>query len=399
MTEDTRKPGPATRAVHAGEARRAWADALITPIAQTSTFIFGSTDDLVRYREGEIHHSEYGRYENPTARAVEAKIAALEGAGDALLTTNGMSALLVVLLTMLGRDGHVLLARDIYPGTRALFDQLLTKFGIRIAVFDPLDLDAAAALVEPATKLLILESPSNPHLQVADLRAVATFAKARRIRSVVDATLASPALLRPLEYGIDLVLHSATKYMGGHHDLLAGSVAGAAPFIDALRQTRGLIGATLGPQDAWLLDRGLKTLPLRMMQHSRNGRVLAERLKDDPRVAAVFYPGLEDDEAARARAAAHLPDGAGGVVGLRPRGGPEASRRFVDALQLIRHAGSLGGVESLVQIPSLFSFHGASADTLAERGIEPDFIRLAFGVEDVDDLWADLDRGLAAAAG
>ncbi len=399
MTEDTRKPGPATRAVHAGEARQAWADALVTPIAQTSTYIFKSTEELVRYREGEIHHAEYGRYENPTVRAVEAKLADLEGAGDALLTGNGMSAILVVVLAMLGRDGHVLLARDVYPGTRALFDQLLPKFGIRTTIFDPLDLETAATLVEPTTKLAILEAPSNPHLQVADLRAVAAFAKAHRMRSVVDATLASPALLRPLEYGIDLVLHSATKYLGGHHDLLAGCVAGAAPFVDALRQTRGLVGATLGPQDAWLLDRGLKTLPLRMARHSENGRLLAARLADDARVEAVFYPGLESDPGARARAATYLPNGAGGLVGLRPKGGMAATRRFVDALQLIRHAGSLGGVESLVQIPSLFSFHGASAETLAERGIEPDFIRLAFGIEDADDLWADLDRGLTAAAG
>lgn len=399
MNDQARKPGPATRAVHAGEARRAWAEALITPIAQTSTYVFESTDALARYREGEIAHSEYGRYDNPTVRAVEAKLAALEGAGDALLTGNGMSALTVVLLTLLSRDTHVLLARDLYPGTRALFDQLLPKFGIRYSEFDACDLATAEAVAEPTTKLLFLEAPSNPHLQVADLKAVAAFCKARRIRSVADATLASPALLRPLEHGIDLVLHSATKYLGGHHDLLAGAVAGAAPFIDALRQTRGLIGATLAPQEAFLLDRGLKTLPLRMARHSENGRLLAERLKADRRALEVFYPGLESDPAARDRAATYLPDGAGGLVGLRVAGGLAGARRFVDALQLITHAGSLGGVESLAQIPALFSFYGATDEQLAARGVKPDFIRLAFGIEDVDDLWADLERGLAATGG
>lgn len=399
MTDEAR-PGKHrdTAVVHGAEPRPAWRHSLIPPLVHSTTFLFDRVDDLRAHKTGEAPHPEYGRYENPTVRIVEQKLAALEGAGDAVLFGSGMAALSTLLLTILGRDAHVLITADMYPGSRALFEQLLPRFGIRHTLVPHDDPEALLAACTPQTRLWFCELPSNPHLTLPDLPRMAEAARSKRVLTVVDSTLASPALCRPLEHGADIVLHSATKYLGGHNDLLAGAIAAAAPITEAVRETRGLIGTVLSPQDAFLLNRGLKTLGLRMRRHSANGQAIAERLAADPRVEAVFYPGIGAGADAE-RTARLLPEGAGGLLSFRPRGGRKAATRFVDELELVSHGGSLGGVESLVQIPSLFSYPELDADGLHERGVEADLIRVALGIEDAEDLWRDIDRALALATG
>ena len=382
-----------TTAIHAGEDGPFWQRSLTLPIAQTSTYTFARTDDLAAYKRGDLDSMEYGRYGNPTIAVVEAKLAALEGAEAALLVSSGMAAEALLFLALLGKDGHAVVTSDHYPGTKSLLDVVFPKFGISYTIVPVHDSAALAAAIRPNTSVLFTELPTNPHLHIPDLSAMAELAKRHRITFIVDATLATPVLSRPLTFGADLVLHSATKYMGGHNDLLAGVIAGPKAMIDVIREHNAVIGAVLSPHDAYLLNRGLKTLPLRVERQSQNAAELCARLAEHPAIAAVYYPS--HNAADKALATRYMPAGCGGLLSFRPKGGAAAACQVLDRLQLISHAASLGGVESMAQVTSLY-VTDPHAPVTPNPTIEPDLIRLSVGLEHLDDLWRDLDNALTA---
>lgn len=385
--------GPSTRAVHAGRRRAQPGHAITTPLVQSSTFTFADTADLLTYRQAKAWgdtggRNEYGRYGNPTVRAVEARLAALEGADDALLYPSGMAAITSVMLSMLPGGSHVVMTDDCYRRTRDFARTFLQRLGIETTTVPMGDIDALEAAIRPNTRLIVSETPTNPFQRVLDLPRVVEIARAHHVKTLIDTTFATPVNLRPLDYGIDLVAHSATKYLAGHNDVLAGVVAGPQPIVDALREGQGVLGGVLDPHAAWLLERGLKTLGLRVAQHNTNGTALAHFLKDHPRVRRVWYPGLENHPD-RAVAAAQM-NGFGGVVTFELEGSREDASRFVDALTIPTIAPSLGGIESLVEQVALMAYYEVEPEDRAAAGITDTLIRYAAGVEDTEDLLADL---------
>jgi cystathionine gamma-synthase len=397
--QDTALPkltGVSSIAVHGGESRNRCHDAITTPIIQTSTYTFADTATVVNHHEGRIEHEEYGRYGNPTVRTAEAKLAVLEGGVEkqtaALLCASGMNAITMTLLAMLPTGSHVILTDDCYRKTRQFVTTFLARMGIQHTVVGPCDYAEMEAAVRPETRILLSESPTNPYLRVLDLTRVVEIGKKHRLKTIIDATFATPYNTRPLEYGIDLVIHSATKYMGGHNDLLAGVVIGREAMISALRDTQGMMGGICDPHSAYLLLRGLKTFALRMERHNANGLAVARFLEEHPRITRVYYPGLPshpDHAIAREQMR-----GWGGVVSFEIQGSLEETSRFVDRLRLPSIAPSLGGVESMVTQPSLMSFYELSTEERLAVGIRDNLVRLACGIEDADDIIADLAQAL-----
>ncbi len=385
----------ATAAVHAGEDRRKPYDSLTTPIVQTSTYTFEHSADVmdfVRRKEAGdpgLRH-EYGRYSNPTQAAVEKKHAALEGAEGALLFASGMCAITTALLTLLDKGDHLLLVGGVYRRTREFMEEFLPRFGIETTLVPVEDRSSWATAVRRSTKLIYTEIPSNPHLRVPDLEALAVLARNSGLLIAVDATFATPVNFKPLERGADLVLHSATKYLGGHNDLLAGIVAGRGELVSRIEKARGTLGGVAGPQEAYLLLRGLKTLELRIRRQNENGRLVAEFLDSHPAVSRVYYPGLDshpDHETAR-----RLMSGFGGVVSFEVKGGLERTSLFIDRLRLPHIGPTLGGVESIVQQQALFL--SPDAETRRKSGIADNLVRYALGIEDAADIIADLKQAL-----
>ncbi|MDI7274571.1 MAG: aminotransferase class I/II-fold pyridoxal phosphate-dependent enzyme [Anaerolineae bacterium] len=399
MTQPQR--GFSTRAVHGGEARPNPYRAVTTPIVQTSTYTFESTADVRAFKEAQQsgpppRRGEYGRYGNPTQWAVEEKVAELEGAEEALLFASGMSAVTTVLLAMLSPGEHLVVTQDLYRKTRQFCNTLLQRLGIETSYVPVGDYAALQASLRPRTRLVFTELPTNPYLRVVDLERVAGLAHACGARLFVDSTFATPYNLRPLEHGADLVVHSATKYLGGHNDLLAGILAGPSALIGALREVQGMLGGVIDPGCAYLLLRGLKTLGLRMERHNENGLRVARFLEAQPAVERVYYPGLPShpDHAVASR----LLGGFGGVVSLEVRGGMEGAAAFVDALRIPLIGPSLGGVESLVEQPALMSHYELDPVERAAIGVSDGLVRYALGIEDADDLIADLEQALAKVA-
>jgi cystathionine gamma-synthase len=394
-----RKPrGPSTVAVHAGEPRPKPAHALATPIVQTATYTFADTQELKDHFEGRIDRVEYGRYGNPTQRIAEAKLAALEGADDCLLFSSGMGAMTTALFAMLSRGTHVVVTDDSYRRTRQFLNQTLHRYGIEVSTVPAGDYEALEDAIKPTTRALVSESPTNPYNRILDLERFATIGQRHRIRTVIDATFATPYNARPLEWGVDVVMHSATKYLGGHNDLLAGAVLGSRELVDGIRGLQGITGATIDPFAAYLLVRGLKTFALRMERHNANAQAVAEFLARHPRVTAVHYAGLPSHpqhEIARKQMR-----GFGGVVSFEVAGDLDAASRVVDACTIPHIAASLGGVESLIEQPAVMSFYELTSEERLEIGIKDNLIRFAVGIEDADDLIADLaqalDRAFAA---
>jgi cystathionine gamma-synthase len=337
--------------------------------------------------------SEYSRYGNPTVKAVEARLAALEGADDALLYSSGMAAITSVLLSILSAGSHIILTDDCYRRTRDFSLTFLKRLGIESTLVPMGDYAALEAAIRPETRMIVTESPTNPYLRVIDLERLASIAKAHRVKTLVDATFATPINVRPLEYGVDLVVHSGTKYLGGHNDLLAGSVAGSADLITALRQNQGMIGDVLDPHTAWLLERGLKTLGLRVAYQNQSANEIACYLSDHSAVRRVWYPGL-DTHPDHGVAARQL-KGFGGVVSFEIEGSMEDASRFIDALQYPSISPSLGGVESLVNQPAVMTYYDLSSEERAGIGISDTLIRFAVGIEDTHDLLSDLAQALA----
>ena len=290
-------PGPSTLSVHGGEARGKAYDSITTPIVQTSTYTFRDTAALVEYMEEhmfweEPQRFEYGRYGNPTVRAVENKLAALEGGDDALLTPSGMSAITGTLLVFLSAGSHLVCTVDCYRRTRDFIQTILTRYGVEATVVPAADLEAIEAAIRPNTRLIFSESPTNPFMRCLDLEGLAEIGRKHRVRTAIDSTFATPLNLRPLDYGIDLVIHSVTKYLAGHNDVLAGVVVGNNGLTTPLRQMHGILGSVLDPQTAYLIGRGLKTLGLRVERQNANGLAVARFLEAHPRVRQVWYPGL-----------------------------------------------------------------------------------------------------------
>ncbi len=390
----------ATQAVHAGEARRKPYGAVTTPIVQTSTYTFSDTDEILDFMEAKLRgetavRDEYGRYSNPTQSAAEAKLADLEGSQKALLFASGMSAITTTLSVFLSAGDHLLLVEGCYHRTSDFTRAFLSRWGIettRVPIDDP---QAWQAALRPNTRLVFAETPTNPYLRVIDLDRLTSLARTRGIITVLDTTFATPINLRPLEFGIDLVIHSASKYLGGHNDLLAGVVAGCQEKLTDIQAARGVIGGIANPQDAYLLIRGLKTLDLRVRHQNESGLRIARFLEAHPAVRNVYYPGLEShpDHGVAARQMS----GFGGVVSFEIEGGFEETGRFIDRLTIPYIGPTLGGVESIIQQPAaLFSL-----DPVERRlaGLGDSLVRYAVGIEDTDDLIADLDQALAGVGG
>jgi cystathionine gamma-synthase len=384
--------GDSTQSVHGGEQRQKFANSVTEPIAQTATYVFDSLSEFEEYKQGKRAHFEYGRYGNPTVSAAESKLAALDHAESALLFSSGMSAITTVMLAMLRSGQHIIIMEDCYRRT-VQFCDLLGKFGIESTRVPPSDLAALEQAVRPETRLLLAESPTNPHLHVADLEKIVPFAKEHRLRVLIDSTFATPINQCPLDYGVDLVVHSCTKYLGGHNDLMAGSVCGKAGIVSAIKEFRDVIGTNSDPNTAWLLIRGIKTLALRMQQQNTSAQTIAEYLEGHDKVQRVFYPGLAshpDHAIAKAQM-----KGFGGVVSFEIDGDRERTRQFVEALQIPYLAPSLGGAETLVSHPATVSYSDLSEEDRLAIGITDQLVRYSVGIEDCADLIADFDQALA----
>ncbi len=388
--------GISTTAVHAGEGRRRAHDSITTPIIQASTYTFANTAELIDYHEGRIEREEYGRYGNPTVRAAEAKLALLEAGPDmpaaALLCASGMNAITSTLLSMLPTGSHLILTDDCYRRTRQFIQTFLVRLGVQHTVVPACDYAAIEAAIRPETRLILSESPTNPYLRVLDLPRLVALARQHRLKTIIDATFATPYNLRPLHQGIDIVIHSATKYLGGHNDLLAGVIIGRPGIISALRDSQGITGGICDPHSAYLLLRGLKTFALRMERHNRNGLAVAHFLHNHPRIARVHYPALPDHP--DHLIAMEQMRGWGGVVAFELDADMSATSRFIDRLRLPYIGPSLGGVESLVEQPSLMSFYELTTEERLAIGIRDNLVRLACGIEDTEDLIADLSQAL-----
>ncbi len=388
-----------TQAVHAGEEKRKPYGALTTPIVQTSTYTFEDTAEILDFMHRKADgapetRDEYGRYSNPTQRTAERKLAALEGGERALLFASGMCAITTTMLTLLSAGDHMVMVSDCYHRTREFALTFLSRWGIETTLV-PVDQPAAlAAAIRPATRLMFAETPTNPYLRVMDLAWMVETARQYDVITVVDSTFATPINLRPLEHGIDLVIHSATKYLGGHNDILAGAVIGPAQILAEIEKARGVMGGVSSPHDAYLLLRGLKTLDLRIRRQNENGQRVAQFLEGHPTIRRVYYPGLPshpDYEIARRQM-----NGFGGVVSFEIEGHGEdkdRTERFIDLLRLPYIGPTLGGVESIIEQPAaLFSL---DREERQAAGIKDNLVRYALGIEDADDLIADLSQALA----
>ena len=386
----SKSKGFSTKAIHAGERRDPTTGAIVTPIYETSVFGFSNTKELIDVMAEKSGGYIYTRYGNPTWRAVEEKMAELEGAEDAAVFSSGMAAITTTLFTLVSSGDHVISTRDVYGGTLTFFKDILPRFGVEVSFVEATDLNEMRSAVRGNTKLIFVETPTNPTLKIVDIPEVANIGKENGIKLVVDSTFASPYNLRPIELGANIVVHSATKYLGGHNDVTAGIVVGSESFIQDLRQIRKCLGGVLDPHAAWLLLRGLKTLALRMERHNSNGMKVAKYLEKHPKVKRVYYPGLPSHP--QHSIAKKQMKGFGGVVSFEIDGDFEKTVKFVDNLKLCYLAASLGGVETLVTQPVTSSHYYVSKEDRLKAGIKDELVRLALGTEDPEDIIADLDQ-------
>ncbi|MFM9058926.1 MAG: trans-sulfuration enzyme family protein [Planctomycetaceae bacterium] len=390
--------GPSTAAVHAGEDRVKPGFAITDPIFAASTYTFADTQAIVDFIEEAQPREEYGRYGNPGEKVVERKLAALEGAEEAVLFSSGMAALVGLLMAHVSAGDEIVFFDECYHRSREFCRRHLTRFGVGFREVATCDYAAMEAVITPRTKFLVSESPTNPHLSVVDVARFAEIGRRHGVLTLIDATLCTPYNLRPLESGVDFVLHSCTKYLGGHNDLLAGVVVGSAEKLDPVRKLRGIMGGVSSPHNAYLLERGLKTFALRMERHNANGLTVARFLEGHPRVEQVLYPGLASHP--YHAVAERTLRGCGGLVTFFLKGadgGPadwRTTAAVVDAVRIPRIGPSLGGVESLIEQPLVMSYWNYTPAERAAFRITDNMIRLACGIEDADDLIADLAQAL-----
>jgi cystathionine gamma-synthase len=390
----SRRPGLSTLAVHAGEGRQKPQHAITDPIVCAATYTFASTQAVLDYLEHKQDREEYGRYGNPGEKVVERKLAALEGGEEAILYASGMAAFVGLLMAKLAAGDEVVFFDECYHRSREFCIKHLSRFGVVTRQVPACDYAAMEAAITPRTRLLISESPTNPHLSVVDLERFAELGRKHRVETLIDATLATPYNVRPLEYGIDYVLHSATKYLGGHNDLLAGVIIGSREKLEPVRKLRGILGAINSPHNIYFLERGLKTFELRMQRHNANGQAIAEFLASHPRVEKVYYPGLPAHpyhEVARRQMR-----GFGGLITFLVKDADwRQTAAVVDAMQVARIAPSLGGVESLIEQPLIMSYYETPPEDRRRYGIPDNMIRLSCGIENTEDLIEDLRQALA----
>lgn len=373
-----------TECIHAGQAPDPATGAVMTPIYQTSTYV----QDGLGLHKG----YEYSRTGNPTRSTLEACLATLEGGQSGLAFSSGMAATDTV-LRLLAPGDHILAGNDVYGGTFRLFERVLRNYGLDFSYVDTADLEQVNAALLPNTRLIWLETPSNPHLRVSDIAAIVELAKHQKSPPyvVVDNTFATPFLQRPLEVGADLVVHSTTKYLGGHSDVIGGAVVGRDNALcERLAFLQNAVGAVPGPLDCFLVLRGIKTLPLRMIKHSENATEIANYLAEHPKVACVLYPfHPSHPQAGLARRQMRY---GGGMISFILKGGEEEARRVVKSTRLFTLAESLGGVESLIEVPAVMT-HASTANS--QLAVDPSLVRLSVGVENVNDLLSDLEEALA----
>ena len=386
-----------TGAVHAGEKRPYPHHALTVPILQTATYTFKDTADVRSFMEARMRgpvegRSEYGRYGNPTVSVVEAKLAALEAGQDAVLFSSGMAAIATTLLALLSAGSHLVITDDSYRRTRQFCTTFLKRLGVECSVVPADDLEQVEAAIRSNTRLIVSESPTNPYMRVLDLERLAAIAQSHGVRTLIDSTFATPVNQRPLEHGIDLVLHSATKYLGGHNDLLAGVVIGSESLTALVRQDQWITGAVCDPHNAYLIYRGLKTLTLRVIRQNESAQRVAEFLEAQPRIQRVWYPGLASHP--DHGIASNQMEGFGGVVSFELEGDMDRTSCFIDTVELPLIATSLGGVETLIEQPALISYFELSSEERLELGIKDNLVRLSIGIEDPNDLIDDLAQAL-----
>ncbi len=385
---------PETEAVRGGTDPHKKNGPLITPIYQTSTFEVTDLEQQARATHTDMFYTRYG---NPTHTVAESAIAELEGADAALLFASGMSAITTSILALVNSGDHIVAQRDIYGGATKFLTQWLPKFGVQTTLVDTTDYEQHAKAIRPNTKILYLESPTNPTLRVVDLKRVAALARKHNLITLIDSTFSTPINCRPIEFGIDLVMHSGTKYFAGHSDLICGIVAGRRDLTDTIHATRTTLGCNMDPHAAWLLLRGIRTLAVRVQRQNENALLVAQFLKSHAKVRSVSYPFLEGHPQ-RALAMEQM-RGGGGVLSLEVDGSGQDACRFAEALQLFTLAPSLGGVDSLVTIPVITSHSMISPEERAKMGVSDQMVRLSVGVENVQDLIADLDQAFAVVSG
>ncbi|MDR7318967.1 methionine gamma-lyase [Brevibacillus nitrificans] len=391
-----KKQGRSTTAIHAGYHADPQTGALATPIYQTSTFVFASTEEGARRFAGEEAGYVYSRLGNPTVTVLEEKIAALEKAEAGLAFASGMAAVSAVLMALVKSGDHILGTKGLYGCTYGLLNLMQDRFGVTYSLCDMTDEESIRQKLSPTTRVIYIETPINPTMELVDLHLVAKLAKEIGAYVVVDNTFMSPYLQRPIEHGCDIVIHSATKFIGGHGDVIAGVAAGPKSIMDTIRMTSLKdIGGILGPFDAYLLIRGLKTLGVRMDRHCENGQRVAEFLNQHPKVAKVYYPGLP--QFPQYELACRQMDGFGGLLAFELKGGMEAGIRMMNNVQLCKRAVSLGDVDSLIQHPASMTHSIVPPEEREKMGITDGLIRLSVGIEDIEDILDDLEAALAFA--
>jgi cystathionine gamma-lyase len=386
---ESSRPRFETLAIHAGQESDPRNGAVMTPVYFSSTF---EQDAPAQPRGG----YEYSRTSNPTRTALQENLAALEGGRWGLAFASGLAATNALCDRLVGGD-HVVAANDLYGGTYRLFTRVFQRYGIEFSFVDAREPRSVEAALRPTTRYLFLESPTTPLLSICDLRVCAELARERGVLTIVDNTFATPFLQRPLELGCDLVLHSLTKYLGGHSDVVGGALVGNdETLLDELAFLQNAVGGQLGPMDSFLFLRGIKTLPLRMERHSSNARTVAEALSRHPLVEKVYYPGLPAHPG-HALARAQMRD-FGGMVSFELRGGIPAANTFATSTEIFTLAESLGGVESLVEVPAVMTHASIPAAERRKAGLSDGLVRLSVGIEHVDDLVADVEQALEKAA-
>ncbi|HTR46504.1 MAG TPA: aminotransferase class I/II-fold pyridoxal phosphate-dependent enzyme [Verrucomicrobiae bacterium] len=388
----SKRLGDATLAIHAGEEKFRLGAAVGTEIARTANFTFASTAEMKRWAEGKSGAYIYTRYGNPTLTIAEKKVAALEGAEDAVVAASGSAAIASALLALLQSGDEVIATRQLYGGSYKLLRDIFPQLGIRVRLVDA-DLAGIETLAGPRTKVLYVETPTNPALRIVDLRKAAAFAEEWGLVALVDNTFASPVLQKPLEAGFHIVLHSASKYLAGHSDVIAGVAAGSKTLIQKVRANVIQMGGSMDPEAAYLMIRGMKTLEVRMQRQCKTAMAVAKFLAKHPKVAAVHYPGLAShpDHHLAKRQMRDF----GAMMSFDMKGGLAAARRFCDRVRVFLLAASLGGVESLVILPIYTSHYKLSLDELKGAGVVPGTVRVSVGLEDPEDLIEDLRQALA----
>jgi len=384
--------GDATLAIHAGEEKFRFGKPVGVEIARTANFTFASTEEMKLWAEGKSGAYIYTRYGNPTLRIAEQKIAALEGAEDAVVTASGSAAISSALLALLHAGDEVIATRQLYGGSYKLLRDIFPQLNIGVRLVDA-DLAGIEKLAGPRTKVLYVETPTNPTLRLVDLQKAAAFAQEWGLVAIIDNTFASPVLQKPLRMGFNLVLHSASKYLAGHSDVIAGAAAGSAVLIKKVRANMIQMGGSMDPEAAYLLIRGIKTLEVRMQRQCKTAMAVAKFLAKHPKVARVHYPGLAshpDHDLAKRQMRDF-----GAMMAFDLKGGLSSARRFCDRVRVFLLAASLGGVESLVVLPIFTSHYKMSMAELKAASVEPGTVRVSIGLEDPQDLIEDLRQALA----